>query len=285
MARPRRTPVQTAVKRAASPLIARGRPIQVPEEISPTSFISRFVPSGEIGALLQPPAGDDASDDASGGGGGGAASSGLTGIFDWHSLLGIYDLPGDLIAGIQSIFADSDDLGVAVGRAIAYVRGSPWYANTFPGIIEGFRLGLIRDERDYRFYVNQIDQLYRRFYGRSVSAGEVANYIRQGFSFDVVGKKLAGESFAKTYAPDLQYLSGAFTSEGRLSEQDLQAYGEQQVGLESSLGSLLDRRLREASQRVRRAFEGVLAQPSLSIGGQGLYSPSLGGGRKPDIAA
>jgi hypothetical protein len=194
---------------------------------------------------------------------------------DWESVLGVYGLPADVIAEVRRIWNSTDDSQQAAMLAIGYVRGTPWYAQTFPGIQEGFRLGIVANERDYRAYTNELNQVYRRFYGRDVGGAEVASWLKQGADPNLIAGKLGGEAYVKAYGGDTQYVAGAF-SEGRLTAEELTAFGEQKAGLQSTQGTVLERRVNQALERARRAAEGVLASPNLTTGTGRLSAPGLG---------
>lgn len=193
---------------------------------------------------------------------------------DWSLFFDYLGLPPDVAAGVSRIFASTPDVNVASMLALAYIRGTQWYRDNFPGIEEGKRFGLIRDERDYRALLNQSNQLYRQFFDRDINLGEFATQLREGVSVDVMGRRFRGEAYIKANRGDLQFLTGAY-GEGQLSEAELTALGRQQFGLESERGGILERRVRTAQERIRRVFEGVLATPAMTLGPSGLTSPSL----------
>src|SRR6478609_10214162 len=110
-----------------------------------------------------------AAEDSGGGGGadsGGSPATGNAGLptIDWASLLGEYGLPSDIISELDRIFRQTGDINQAILLGQAYVRGTDWYASTFPGIQAGINAGLFSDERGYRQYQQQVDQVYQQYY-------------------------------------------------------------------------------------------------------------------------
>lgn len=198
---------------------------------------------------------------------------------DWSTYFGYWGLPREAIEVIDKIFRDNPDPGTAAAMALAYIRGTDWYRQTYPGIQEGMRTGIIRDEADYRSYLNQTNFYARQYLGRDIGADEIAALLREGATPDVYGKRLGGAAYVRAYGNDLQYLAGAF-GEGRLDANQLQKFGEQRMGLGSGLGMILEQSLEQASGRLRRIFEGVLAQPSLSMSGGRLAQ----GAKPPDVS-
>ena len=231
--------------------------------------------------------------EAPGGGGGGNSGGGSsdggaggdTGTpapaLDWRAWLENWGFPPDVISQLDRIFRGDSDPVRAAATALAYIRGTSWYAQTFPGISEGIRKGLIRDERDYRAFMNQANQLYRRYQNRDISAAELGGHFTEGVDLDTIGKRFEGDAYIGAFGNDIQYLNRNFGGAG-LSQEELTAYGRQQVGLGSTLGATLARRVQTAEQRLRRLFEGTLASPTLQHGRQGLQATSLGAG-PPDI--
>lgn len=234
-------------------------------------------PGYQLPDYAQPPAATDT---------GTTNGTGQTPTVDWRRWLEDWGFPPEVVNELDRIFRTDPDTARAAANALAYVRGTDWYRQTFPGIDNARRVGLIRDERDYerdyRAYVNEVNQLYRQQYGRDVTNDEIVRYLGEGVNLDIIGRRLAGEAYIGANRGDLQYLAGAF-GEGRLSEEQLTALGRQQAGLGSLLGADLLRRIGMAEQRLRRVFEGQLASPSLSLGPAGLSAPSLDRLGAPDI--
>ena len=229
-----------------------------------------------------------------GGGGGGGTTAKPTGPpVDWATVYwGSLGLTPDLINQINKIFGLYPDQSIAFQVAQQYLRGTDWYSQTFPGIAYGIRNGLFTDETGYRAYVNDVNQLYRQYQDRDVTGDEVALWLSQGRNTAQLGRAFQGHAIAQAEAPDRQYEAGAFTPEGHLSQIDLEAYGQQQAGNTSPLGMQIAQRLQQAHDRVSKIFQGTLATPNFSLGPQGLYAPSIQGGREslgksggPDIGA
>lgn len=177
-------------------------------------------------------------------------------------------LPADIIAQLDKIFAATPDVTQATALALAYIRGTPWYGTHFPGITEGRRAGLVNDERDYLALLNQTNQLYRTFLQRDVTTGEFAAQLVEGVGPDTVGKRLQGFAFIQAYGGDIQYAMRNF-GEGGLDSAGLKSLGEQESGLSSTSGTLLEKKFQDAQARLKRAFEGVQQSPALQLDRRG----------------
>lgn len=218
---------------------------------------------------------------------GGTAAGGGT---DWSSILGIYGMPPDIASAVGKIFADNPDVNQAVTLALAYIRGTDWYKATYPGIQYGMSNGLTRNEADYRAYVNALRQYYRQYLGRDPTGDEIAGYLQNGTDATIVGKTLEGNAYAEAYKGDIEFYAGNFGT-GQLSKADLQAYGQEKVGLGSAGGYKIDQMIQAAIKRYQGAFGGSTAQfAGTGLGPVGLASPGLAGEKEslsktPDIAA
>lgn len=214
-----------------------------------------------------------------GGGGGGGAAAGTPPPPDWSAYLGIFGLPSDVQNELNAIFARTPDVNQAVSLALAYVRGTQWYSQTYPGIQEAMAKGLVRNEADYRSRMNDFNQVYRQYMsGQDLTSGQFAEYLREGITADTLGRRFQGLALENVYSPDWQYLSGNF-GEGRLSDDERRAFGRQQAGLDSELGLRIQRRLQQAQERVRAVFSGTLATSRLprSLEGSGdMRLPDVG---------
>lgn len=211
-----------------------------------------------------------------GSGGGGDGSTPAAPI-DWTAYLGMYGLPTDVVAQISSIFSKTgDDVNRATQLALAYVRGTPWYATAYPGINAAMAKGLVRNEADYRARLNDFNQVYKQYAGRDITLAEYAQHLGTGVEAGTVGKQFEGAAYASTYGNDWQYLLGAFGDTGQATPDELKAAGEQQAGLSSPLGIKLQKRLSQAQQRIQAVFSGNLALGQLKL-------PDAN--RRPDIQA
>lgn len=218
------------------------------------------------------------------GGGGGSTTPDL-GPTDWSSMLGIYGLPTDVQNKVNQIFASTSDVNQATALAMAYIRGTNWYAQTYPGIQEGIARGVINNEADYRSYVNQLQQMNRQFYNTDITSQQIANYLKAGYSVGHVQNLFQGHAYAVANKDNLDYLLGAFGN-GQLSNNDLETFGQEKAGLDSVMGLKLQNLVQKAQQRMQNVFNGSLATPSLAIGNNGLQSPSLAGTKQSaDVAA
>jgi hypothetical protein len=120
---------------------------------------------------------------------------------------------------VNQIFAQTGDVNQATALAMAYIRGTPWYAQTYPGIQEGIARGVIGNEADYRSYLNSVNGLTQQYQGRQVGSDELAGYLQQGFSVDHVGRLYAGKAYVGANRNDIQYATGAFDAQGPLSDR------------------------------------------------------------------
>lgn len=246
-------------------------------------------PKGNIVVNTNVGAGADVGASGNGGGttpeGSQPANPTPQGPTDYSSFLGIYGLPPDVQAKVSQIFSSTPDVNQATALAMAYIRGTPWYAQTYPGINEGISRGVINNESDYRSYVNAINQLNQQYYGSSATADQISGYLKAGYDPTHVGKLFQGHAYAVANGQDLRYLTGAFGG-GQITDQNLETLGQEQAGLDSSLGQQLQNAVQKAQVRLNKAFSGVVATPSLSLGTTGLSSPSMAGQKgSPDVAA
>ena len=202
---------------------------------------------------------------------------------DWEAYLTNYGFTEEIKRELRRIFQSTPDVQSAQAQALAYIRGTQWYDQTFPGIKDAIKMGIISDERDYRNNFNTFNQVYRQYTGRDLTAQEYANSLREGITAETAARRFQGAANVAAYGNDWQYLAGAF-GPGRLSEADLKAQGEQQAGISTGRGTFLDKALQQAEARMRRAFEGVLATPGFSQSATGrILSPGLSGGNIGDI--
>lgn len=197
---------------------------------------------------------------------------------DWSAYMDFWNLPADLKKELDSIFRNTPDVNQAIAKAQAYVRGTPWYAQTYPGIQDAIAKGIVRNEADYRSLQNQFNQVYRQYNdGRDLTAAEYAGYLGEGISADTLGKRFQGAAIATVYGNDWQYAEGNF-GEGRLSDEEKTAFGRQSAGLDSELGIRVQRRMQMAQERIRSVFSGTLATSKIA---QPLGQQS---GSLPDVA-
>jgi len=184
-------------------------------------------------------------------------------------------------AKVNDIFSKTSDVNQATALAMAYVRGTQWYAQTYPGIQEGIARGVVSNEADYRAYVNQLQQMNQQYYNTDITSQQIADYLKAGYSVGHVGQLFQGHAYAQANQHDLNYLLGAFGN-GQLSSADLETLGQEKAGLDSAMGQKLQNLVQTAGQRMQTIFNGQVASPSLS---QGAGGPALSGQRTPDVAA
>ena len=202
---------------------------------------------------------------------------------DWSSLLGQAGLPPNVVNEVSRIFAKTPDLTQAVALGQAYVRSTPWYAQTYPGIQSGINAGLFSDERGYNAYKNQLTQLSQQYRGVPVTAHEVAQNAVAGISASQFEKQLAGQAYVTANAPQIQQTLGAFGDTGAATPAELKALGNEQAGIDTALGQIVQNRLQKAQERLQGAFKGIAASPAMSLA-TGRLAGSLAN-KPPDIGA
>lgn len=202
---------------------------------------------------------------------------------DWaEAFFSSLGLPGDVANRVNQIFQQYPDVGQATQFALSYIRGTPWYSTTYPGITEGIKRGVIANEQDYRQYLNAANSIFRTYAGRDATGDDIASALTEGIGPDLIAKRFSGDTYASTYGNDLQYVSGAF-GEGRLTDDELKAYGREQAGIDSPLGQQIQRRVQLAQERLKGAFSGRVTTGSLGLRAGRLYQPSLGTNDTPDV--
>lgn len=165
---------------------------------------------------------------------------------DWSSLLGIYGMDADVVAEINRIFTiTGGNLQQAIPIAQAYIRGTAWYARNYPSIQAGINAGLFDDERGYRVYQNQVNQIYAQYYGRPATAAEAAGYMAQGRSIQQVAAVFQANALAGTISDPLKQL---FTPE------ELQAYMNETAGIDTALGQEITQKA-EMAMRVQAMYQ------------------------------
>jgi hypothetical protein len=164
---------------------------------------------------------------------------------------------------------------------MAYLRSTPWYAQTYRGIGHGIAKGIIGSESDYRAYVNSVQQSYRQYYGRDATGDEIEAFLAAGYAPGTIGQIGAGKAYVDANRGDIQYLAGAF-GEGQLDDASLQAYGEEKAGRSSTMGIKLQGALDNALRKMSRVFEGQLATSAL---GMDSLSQTQQRQRRPDVGA
>jgi hypothetical protein len=193
-------------------------------------------------------------------------------------------MPPALVSAVKQYFAAHKDDPDVFAKVKEIVRGSDWWKQTFPGFWAGASSGLFQDETGYRNWYKAANDAFKRYYGKDMTANDAVGYLGNGFSPNTIEQIGAGHAYVEANRPDIQWAEGAFDT-GQLSEADLQAYGEQQSGRQSDLGTRIQQRVNAAVEKAQRVFSGTLASPNLQLGSQGLSAPSLNPKQKPDIPA
>lgn len=158
----------------------------------------------------------------------GDASATGTAPVDWSALLGEAGLPQDVIDELTNIFQQTGgDLTTAIPLAQAYVRGTSWYAQTYPGIQDGINAGLFSDESGYMQYENQVNQIYQQYYGRNALSSEVSGYITGGKSVSQIANQFQSAATQANFSDPLQ---------GLFSPDELTALANEESGIDTALG-------------------------------------------------
>lgn len=203
---------------------------------------------------------------------------------DWAaSFFASLGLPPDVVNQVNQIFSQYSDVNAASQAALGYIRGTPWYAQTYPGIQAGIQKGLITNEADYRNLLNQQSQIYKQYLGRDISGDEFSANLANGTSNQTLGGQLQGAALAGTYGNDWRYALGAFDTAPTQAETT--ALGQEQAGLDTPLGQQLQRRLDLAQQRLTTVFSGKLATAGLSNANGRVSQPGLSTSGTPDIGS
>ncbi len=170
---------------------------------------------------------------------------------DWQSILGLYGLPPDVIAELDRIFQTTGDLSQAVTLGQAYIRSTPWYSTTFPGIQAGINAGLFGDEQGYRTYSNQINQLFQQYYGRPATASEISQFVTSGQNASQVAAHLQAQAIQGNINDPLRAL---FTPE------ELTAFSNQQAGIDTALGQRIAAEA-DLAMRVNSLYSDFFGRP------------------------
>ena len=163
---------------------------------------------------------------------------------EWQTLLGNIGVPQNVIDDIVKMFGTDPDTNRAVQSALAYLRGTTWYKDAFPGIQEGLIRGVFADERGYRQWRTQIDSVAQRF-GVAPSPDQYAVWAAKGYTPDFLEKRYVGLSVAQIEGSDVRYALGAFdTTNANVASLDvndqgdtgLESYGMQRAGINNQRG-------------------------------------------------
>lgn len=134
---------------------------------------------------------------------------------------------------------------------------------------------------DLATLATQLNPLYHQYTGGGVSRDEVNGFYGSGKTVSQLAGEFQGNAYVQANKSDIQYVSGAF-GDGQLSDQDLQALGQQATGLDTPQGAKLLAARDRALQRFQTVFNGVLAHPSLQRTNGRLAET---GAPTPDLAA
>ena len=220
--------------------------------------------------------------------GGGSTSPDPTALAnDWYkAFFSNFGVPADVQNSLIDILKKyASDPSIAQTLATQYLRTTPWYQTTFPGFSAGVSNGIFTDETGYRNYLNSINSVYNQYLGRHVSGDELTALLNEGAAPQLVANRFQGQAYIQANSPEIQYLGGAFGN-GRLTQDQLTALGNENAGIDTAQGQLQQKILAKAQQIQQKLFTGQLATPNLSLGANGLGASSLlGTNQKPDVAA
>lgn len=165
--------------------------------------------------------------------GGGTAGGTPSTPLDWKAYLLDWGFPADVVDQIDQIFRkyDADHVAQATAAAMAYIRSTTWYKQTFPGIEDGIKAGLFSDEVGYRRYVGDINDLTQGALGRAPTTDEILSYINRGWSASRVSLFFNAQGFVTAERGLLP--AGIFTDE------ELQKIADFQAGVPGAEGQAL----------------------------------------------
>lgn len=149
------------------------------------------------------------------------------GSVDWQALLGLYGLPVDIVNELNKIFTGTTDINQAITLAQAYIRGTPWYSQTYPGIQDGINAGLFSDEKGYQQYKSQVNQVYQQYWQRDATAGEISGYLTKGWNASRVAADFQSQATQANFSDPLKAL---FTPD------ELKALADESAGIDTALG-------------------------------------------------
>lgn len=193
-----------------------------------------------------------------------------------QTYFGDLGLPANVQTQINGLFAQyPDDPQLAIQLAKQLVRGTPWFAQTFPGFFEGIRAGLFSDETGYRGYVNAANVFTMQYFNRPITTTEIESALHQGLSPEIIGRTYEASAISQAQGPEIQYQLGAFGDQGTQTPQQLGQsvtdVSRQQAGLGSVVGAKAQAALDRATKRMQTLFQGQLAVPNTA--GQALSPP------------
>jgi len=116
---------------------------------------------------------------------------------DFAQYFKMWGLPADVQARVAQIFQTTGDVNVASQLAMAYIRGTDWYGQTYPGIQIAEAKGLVNDEQGYRALLNQQTQMYQQYLGRDISTDEFTANLNEGVNNNTIAGRLQGVADAQ----------------------------------------------------------------------------------------
>lgn len=147
---------------------------------------------------------------------------------DWSIVLGTLGLPADVIAQLNLIWSKAGgDSSVATPLAINYVMSTGWFKDNYPGYFTGLNTGLYGDLRGYVSYQNDVNQLYKQYYGRAATNAEVSGFLTAGKNISQISSGLQSQAMLGTIPDPLKLI---FTPE------ELRAFTDEKAGIDSALG-------------------------------------------------
>lgn len=168
-------------------------------------------------------------------------------------------LPDDTLAALQTYYRDHPNSTDA--ELIGFLKGTDWYKGEYGAFETGVLNGVFSagGYDAYRNWKSSIKDAMGRYGIDEATASTVMDTAaKNGWSADRVEREFAADAYVKANQMDIQYTAGAFGG-GALTQDELKALGQQQVGVGNDLGGQLQTRVQQAFQKMSRLFEGTLA--------------------------
>lgn len=171
---------------------------------------------------------------------------------DWLQTLASVGLTPAMIGELNKIWIGAGgDAKVATPLALRYVRSTPWYAKTYPGISAGINAGLFSDERGYSDYRNTITQVYKQYYNRAPTNAEVGVYVTKGQSPTQIAKQFSSAAAAGSIPDPLKKL---------FTPAELKALTDQAAGIDTALGQRIKAEA-ELASGVSQMYQDFTGKP------------------------
>lgn len=172
-------------------------------------------------------------------------------------------LPDDVLDDLQSFFNNTPN--ATDQELIGHLKGTDWYKREFGAFETGVLNGVFSagGYDSYRNWKSSIKDAMGRYGIDEATASTVMDTAaKNGWGADRVEREFAADAYVKANQSEIQYTAGAFGG-GALTQDELKALGQQQVGVGNDLGGQLQTRVQQAFQKMSRLFEGTLAVSDL----------------------